>query len=197
MKDLLEKKQVLKIVPKEISGASIACVEKTDDDSVTTSITKGSTNAYKQGDDVEAYGMTSSGILFFKTSVKDVAEKKLVLDVPKSFQCLQRREYVRIQMNKMIKIKKDETEYEVELVDISAGGLKIIANNLINVDLIYSMELNLEKNLIMRCEFQPLKVEAICESKFCIQGKFVNLKNVDRVLISQFCKIRQLEESSK
>lgn len=189
--------QKVKIVPDDINSVSIALLKNIEDNQLILTLDKGNWDNYKKGQMLECYSLTGKGFIYFIAEVFECGQENLILTNFSKIDCLQRRAHERVRLNKQIIISTGDITHNIELVDLSAGGLKLITNDLLNIDLIYSLVLNLEKNKSIVCKFKTLKLEALPDKKYSIQGTFVDLDNADVVAISQYCKKKLLEQLSK
>ena len=65
----------------------------------------------------------------------------------------------------------------------------------------YLIEFSLDSGIPIRCFFKPIRVDGI-ESKKSVQknivsGRFIALKNIDKIAIVQFCFRKEMESTIK
>lgn len=146
---------------------------------------------YDEEETVELFAMTSKGQLYFETVVKQVNQDKLLIWFPISFKYLQRREYSRVSLDSKFIIN----DIKAQIIDISAGGMKIKTNAQLMLLEKYPVILDIENNHIS-CMYQPIRIE-ICGDDFVSSGRFVDLNNYDRITLVQYCFGKQIENSNK
>ena len=143
-------------------------------------------------------------MLYFKTKADEIDSKnrtiKAVFD-KKSYDLLQRREYTRIDFEKEFTLKDGENDYICSTLDISAGGMKILADMPLSTEKDYTIEFSLESNIPIQCFFRPIRVDEVRlkdkTTKNIISGRFIALKNIDKIAIVQFCFKKQSENTNK
>lgn len=150
---------------------------------------------YEKGESVELFAMTNKGQLYFETIIKDVEEDILSVWFPLSFKYLQRREFSRIKIEKNIELKANDKIIPAKISDISAGGLKIITNEQLELCSDYSITVNIE-NKEVKVIFEPIRIEADINS-FISSGRFKNISNYDRISLVQYCFRKQIESNNK
>ena len=83
-------------------------------------------------------------------------------------------------------------------MDISAGGMRLSSETEMKKDKDYAVDISLDSNLFISCTFRPVRVVFEEENKkYNISGKFVLIKNIDRVALMQYCMKRQSEMQNK
>lgn len=150
---------------------------------------------YEQNESVELFAMTSKGQLYFETFIKEINEDIISIWFPISCKYLQRREFSRINISKEVTLQKDKEEIIAKISDISAGGLKVITSQQLQLLNEYSINLNIE-NKKVNAIFEPIRIES-AESGFVSSGRFKNISNYDRIALVQYCFKKQIENSNK
>lgn len=149
---------------------------------------------FEVDESVELFSMTPSGQLYFETIVKEVNDDVLSIWFPISSKYLQRREYSRIQTDIDAILTDEETVQEAKALNISAGGLKLLTQNQLQLLKKYKISLIVENKKIST-EFQPIRIEAV-ETGFISSGKFDGIDNYDRIALVQYCFRKQIENNT-
>ena len=153
---------------------------------------------YSPKEEVNLFAVAGSGVLYLTCKLEGVEAKKLTVSAPKSVVVIQRREYTRVELNKNILIENGEKKIRATIVDISAGGMRLSSETEMKKDKNYAVDISLDSNLFISCTFKPVRVVFEEENqKYNISGKFVLIKNIDRVALMQYCMKRQSEMQSK
>ncbi len=150
---------------------------------------------YEIDESVELFAMTKKGQLYFETIVKNVDDDIISMWFPINYRYLQRREFSRISLQKQIVLKKGKKKIDAEIVDLSAGGFKVITSEQLDLLTEYSFEIDID-NEIANCNFEPIRIELNGE-KFVSSGRFNNISSHDRIALVQYCFRKQIENSNK
>lgn len=153
-------------------------------------------NKYEEEESVELFTMTPNGQLYFETIVKEVKENIISIWFPISYKYLQRREFSRINLerNIILKLTKDK-EIPAKIIDISAGGLKIITKEQLQLLKKYEININIENKPIC-VNFEPIRTETN-DNTFISSGRFKDISSFDRISLVQYCFRKQIENSNK
>ena len=150
---------------------------------------------YETDESVELFSMTSNGQLYFETIVKEVQNDIISIWFPITYKYLQRREYSRVYLNKTITLKSGNNVINAQVIDISAGGLKISTKEQLELLKEYMVSIEIE-NKTLETTFEPIRTEAL-SSGFISSGRYKNISNYDRIALVQYCFRKQIENSSK
>ena len=150
---------------------------------------------YEVDETVELFAMTPKGQLYFETIVKEVQGNIVSLWFPLSYKYLQKREFSRVLTDKKIVLSCGKKNYNANIIDISAGGLKVITKEQLELLKSYNLVIEVENKQI-KCKFSPIRTEAV-DGYFVSSGRFEGLSNYDRISLVQFCFIKQIENSTK
>ena len=207
MKNLLNKNKKICLVPEDIKGALSTEIQKITTKSIDLNLSDKDIKYYKQGDAVELFTVVEDGMLYFKPVVKEVdkTEKTIKLEYTKEqYELLQRREYTRVDFSKEFTLKDKENSYICECIDICAGGMKFATEAELSCAKDYIIEFTLESTIPIQCFFQPIRVDNGKNSKTkaknkknIVSGRFIALKNIDKIAIVQFCFKKQMENTNK
>lgn len=204
MKKLLKKNQKIYVVPQDIKGAMSSKIVGTERSVIEFEINEKDLPYYEKNGVLEIFTVVDEGMLYFKTKADEIDSKnrtiKAVFD-KKSYDLLQRREYTRIDFEKEFTLKDGENDYICSTLDISAGGMKILADLPLSTEKDYTIEFSLESNIPIQCFFRPIRVDEVRlkdkTTKNIISGRFIALKNIDKIAIVQFCFKKQSENTNK
>ena len=150
---------------------------------------------YEADESVELFAMTNKGQLYFETMVKEADGDILSIWFPITYKYLQKREFSRITTENKITLINNEEKITANLIDISAGGLKLTTKKQLQLQTEYKAEFQIE-NKEIECIFEPIRIEYV-QGKFISSGRFKDLKNHDRITLVQYCFRKQIENSNK
>ncbi len=181
------------IISRSIDNADICTVIEVCDDCFKVRLKN--KRKYEIDESVEFFTMTPDGQLYFETIVKETNNNDILsIWFPMSSKYLQRREYSRIHTNTDIVLNHNGNSIKAKASNISAGGLKVITQEQLELLKNYKMTLTIE-NKEIKTEFQPIRIEAV-ESGFISSGRFSNLSNYDRIALVQYCFRKQIEDNT-
>ena len=190
------------MVPEDIQGALSTQINKIVGTTIEVDVKKSDLKYYNLGDTVEMFSVIEDGILYFKPRVVDVDKSvntvKVEFDKNKYDQ-LQRREYTRIDLKKEFTLKDDDKSYVCNCLDLSAGGMKFETEAALDCAKDYPIEFSLESKIPIECFFKPIRITAKKgrSKKNIVSGRFIALKNIDKIAIVQFCFKKQMENKNK
>ena len=144
------------------------------------------------------YSQTPNGILYFTSHATEMTNDELLIANPIKHRFLQRRQFTRIKFITETKmVDKSNTEYPISTLDLSAGGMKFLANKSINLDEEYKIEVILDEEQTLDCWLQPIRMEKQDNGKFLLSGRFVNQSNIDKMTLIQYCMNKNMEAKNK
>lgn len=205
MRKLLKKNQKIFMTPENIKGALSTTIKKVTTKSIEVEIDKKDLKYYKKDNKIEMFTIVDAGMLYFKPTITDVLKEANIIKVEydkKTYDLLQRREFSRVEIQKEFKLfDTDNKEYICVSIDISAGGMKFVTEAPLTPVKDYLIEFSLDSGIPIRCFFKPIRVDGI-ESKKSVQknivsGRFIALKNIDKIAIVQFCFRKEMESTIK
>ncbi len=200
MKELLKIDQKISMVPEDINGALSTKIKKVIGNSIEVTVSKEDLEFYKLQDSVEMFTVVDEGMLYFKPIISEIRKDEGVVKVDfdkEKYDLLQRREFTRIDLDKEFTLKDEDKDYVCKCVDISAGGMKFITSAELSVEKDYSIEFSLESNIPIQCYFKPIRTDKQEDNKNIVSGRFIALKNIDKIAIVQFCFKKQMENTNK
>lgn len=202
MKKFLKKNQKIYLVPQNIKGALSVMIKKLLASSLEAEVRPEDFEYYQKNDCVEVFTIAEDGMLYFKADVAEVDSEtntvKLKFDKEK-YELLQRREYTRIDFEKEFTLSDGEKDYVCSCIDICAGGMKFITTAPLTTAADYQIEFTLENTIPIKCFFKPIRVvpEKGKKHQNIVSGRFIALKNIDKIAIVQFCFKKSMEFTNK
>lgn len=202
MKKLLKLEQKISMVPQDIKGALSSKIKKIMGSCIDLEVKDADMPYYKKGGTVEMFTIVDDGMLYFKPVVKEIDDLNKVIKVEfnrEKYELLQRREFTRIDFQKEFTLKDDTKEYVCVGIDIGAGGMKFATEAALTTSQDYPIEFTLEGSIPIQCFFKPIRVdrEKGKSTKNIVSGRFIALKNIDKIAIVQFCFKKQMESTNK
>lgn len=204
MKKLLKKDQKIFMTPEDIKGALSSVIKKCIGHTIEVEVKDDDLNYYKEGDVVEMFTVVDDGMLYFKPSVVFIDKTNKIVKVEynkEQYDLLQRREYTRIELDKEFTLKDEDEnkDYICSCIDLSAGGMKFVTEAELTTAKDYLVEFTLESLIPILCYFKPIRVdrEKGRSKKNIVSGRFIALKNIDKIAIVQFCFKKQMENTNK
>lgn len=196
MNTAVVKDQEFIIISSEVTNAAKGVVTEVFDDE-SFSLELKSSERYSANEKVDLFAVSGSGVICLESELKSVDGKTLMVLKPFKEKDIQRREYLRVELNKNILIYTDEKTIRATVLDISAGGAAMITDTEMKKDFDYKFDITLEKDILISCKFRPIRVNLKEENKYFVSGKFTLIKNIDRVAIMQFCMKKTSENQNK
>lgn len=202
MKKFLKKNQKISMVPQNIKGALSTTIKDFTNTSLEVEITAEDFEYYSKGDSVEMFTIVEDGMLYFKPIVADTDSETNTIKVQfesDAYELLQRREYTRIDFEKEFTLSDNENEYICKCIDISAGGMKFVTTAPLNTASDYKIEFTLENSIPIKCYFKPIRVVPVKgnQQQNIVSGRFLAIKNIDKIAIVQFCFKKNMESVNK
>lgn len=190
------KDQEFIIISSEVTNAAKGVVTEVFDDK-SFNLELKSPERYFSGEKVDLFSVSGSGVICLEAELKAVDGKLLTVSEPIKEKDIQRREYLRVELNKNILIYTDEKTIRATVLDISAGGVCLSTDTEMKTDVDYQFDINLEKDILISCKFRPIRVDLKKDNQYRVSGKFKLIKNIDRVAIMQFCMKKMSEMQNK
>lgn len=204
MKELLKDAKDFKIIPNNFKSSGAFELIDVNDETITAKLIlsdKKELNDYEINSNVEVFGVNKLGLVYFETKILNRVENEITLAITQDFSLIQRREYSRVGFNQGKIIFKDmSSEFCPVVLDISAGGVKLDSTEPLELDKHYSIEIALSSNMKIECMLQPIRIKEINKDNkksYIISGKFVDLENVDRIVLVQYAFKIKMEEQNR
>ena len=195
MKELLEKEQTVSVVPQDFRNALKGKVVDVNDEGFELQVTR-KPEGIILNNLIEFYSQTKNGVLYFQSDVVEIKDYLLKILNPVKHKFLQRRKFTRIKFEVDINMKSDKGAFDIRTIDLSAGGMKITATENLDIDLDYHIEFELSNDKVIKCIFEPIRIEKQQEGKYRLSGRFKNLSNIDKMTLVQYCMKETIEKNS-
>lgn len=201
MKELIESTKEFKIIPNNFKSASTFSLLSVDDNVIRAKLTlldDTDLKDYSKNSGVEIFGVNNSGLVYFETKILSRENDIIELATTSDYSIIQRREYSRVDLKQGTIVFQDAgDDLTANILDISAGGAKIITNKPLEINKYYEVEICLPNNMRINCAFSPIRINEN-DNTYTISGKFTDLENVDRIVLIQYAfRIKLEEEQSK
>ena len=201
MKELIKSVKDFKIIPNNFKSAGAFEVLDVDDESIKVKLSlieEDELSDYQKGSNVEVFGVNDVGLVYFETKILNRDNDVLELAATQDFSIIQRREYSRVGLKQGNVTFKDMPESVVKKVeDISAGGIKLVTTQALDIDKNYDIEISLSNNMVIDCALKPIRIKELSQDTYMVSGKFTNLENVDRIVLVQYAFKIKMEEQNK
>ena len=152
---------------------------------------------YSEGVNVEVFGANDLGLIYFETKVLKREDKVIYIKTVNDYSIIQRREYSRVLLKRghvnFVDLAEDTV---VDIEDISAGGIKFLSKEKLLLENQYQIEICLSNNMKINCSFQPARIDAV-GNNYYISGKFIDMENLDRIVLVQYVFKIKMEEQNK
>ncbi len=204
MKNVIDNVKDFKIIPNNFKSSGEFELLEINDDNIKIKLNlldKSELADYTAGSNVEVFGVNNIGLIYFETKITDINDDFTAhLALTNDYSIIQRREYSRVNLENGSIVFNDLPEDFVKKVeDISAGGVKLVTKAPLETNKTYSILINLSNNMKIECGLRLIRINETGqnEKEFTISGKFVNLENMDRVVLVQYAFKVKMEEQSK
>ncbi|MBQ8475619.1 hypothetical protein IJ531_01000, partial [bacterium] len=153
MKELIKSVKDFKIIPNNFKSAGAFEVLDVDDESIKVKLSlieEDELSDYQKGSNVEVFGVNDVGLVYFETKILNRDNDVLELAATQDISIIQRREYSRVGLKQGNVTFKDMPESVVKKVeDISAGGIKLVTTQALDIDKNYDIEISLSNNMVI------------------------------------------------
>lgn len=204
MRELLQNTKDFKIIPNNFKSSGEFKVVSIKDDVIEAELVlldEAELSDYKKDSNVEVFGVNNLGLIYFETKILSQNGKIITLAISPDYSIIQRREYSRVGLNQgSVTFKDVAPDSILNIEDISAGGIKLVSSQALEIDKYYDIEIKLSNNMKIECALSPIRIsETIFEDKkaYLISGKFVDLENADRIVLVQYAFKIKMEEQNK
>ena len=198
MRELLEKEQRVILIPADFKCANKGTVTDVKPDGFTLVLDYPADGILKDTY-CEFYTDTKNGTLYFESYTKKIEDDDRTLEIssPARHKFLQRRKFTRIKFVKEISINLDGNSYPIKTLDISAGGMKFITSENLNIEGQYEVQLPLTSDKTLDCFYRPIRIERKDNGEYVHSGRFEFKQNMDRMTLIQYCTKRSIEIKNK
>jgi len=196
MNELLEKDQVISIVPKDFRNSNKGKVVDIQERGFSIEVIHAPTGILANTL-IEFYSPTKNGMLYFSTSISDINENILTVKAPIKHRFLQRRAFTRVKFEQEMNFEANDKSYKINSIDLSAGGIKLKSDEFLDINTDYGVCVKLMINKTIECTFEPIRIEKNEEETYTLSGRFKNLTNTDKMMLIQFCMRKNIENMNK
>jgi c-di-GMP-binding flagellar brake protein YcgR len=196
MAELLEKEQVLSVVPQDYTHSNKGKILYINERNFSLELFHAPDGIVPQRV-MEFYSSTKNGMLYFTSSAAEINGNTLTVLTPRKHRFLQRRTFTRIKFIQEINLETECKSYKAESVDLSAGGMKLRTNESLNIDSEFDLCVKLLDKSFIECKFQPTKIEKNSDDSYTLSGRFQNLANSDKMKLTQFCTRKNIEDLNR
>lgn len=204
MRELINSAKDFKIIPNNFKSSGAFNILETTENEIIAELVlldEKELNDYSINSSVEVFGVNNLGLIYFETKIIDRVDKKITLALTSDYSIIQRREYSRVGLNQgAITFKDIAPDVVLNINDISAGGVKFISSEPLELDKFYDIEIKLSNNMKIECALSPIRVIPTKHEEkdaYTISGKFVDLENADRIVLVQYAFKIKMEEQNK
>lgn len=195
MRELLEKGKRVTVVPSDYKNANKGVITEVEQKGFTVELDYEPEGMLKRNY-CEFYTQNQYGTLYFTSYPESIEGKTLKIANPSKHKYLQRRQYTRVKYNNKIQLRNGEDVIDINVIDISAGGMKFTCERAINLDCEYSLNLELSSVISVECKFSPIRIEKNLKG-YTVSGRFIFAQGKDRMLVTQYCSKRSIEIRNK
>ncbi|MBR1908692.1 PilZ domain-containing protein [bacterium] len=197
MRELIKLDQEVLIVPKDFKLTNIGKVVDVGENGFKMKV-----NYPTQGINInhicEFFSPTENGMLYFESYTAQMENNILTIANPIKHRFLQRRKFTRIPFLLNTKLyRTNDVSYDIQTIDLSAGGLKFRSKEHINIDTEYNVDINLSDEQLITCKIQLIRIEKQDDGTYVLSGRFLILNNIDKMTLIQYCMKKNMEFISK
>lgn len=196
MAELLEKEQVLSVVPQDYANSNKGKVTQISEREFTLELLH-SPEGIIPKHIMEFYSPTPNGMLYFTSSAAEINGNVITVVMPRKHRFLQRRTFTRVKFVQQVKLESDGKNYQAESVDLSVGGMKLKTTEPLYINDEFDLGINLVGETFVKCNFQAIKIEKNSEDSYTVSGRFQNLSNTDKMKLTQFCIRKNIENMNR
>ncbi|GBF23288.1 flagellar brake protein YcgR [Candidatus Gastranaerophilus sp. (ex Termes propinquus)] len=193
MKELIEKSKDFKIIPQNFQSATVFEVKNIAEDNFVVELPLASESElgdYASSAEVEIFGSCEGGLVYFVTEILNKDGKTLTVKMPESHRSIQRREYSRVDFSGRVEF--DNKDMTVVSKDISAGGLRVLVDAMLEIGKEYPVCVTLTNNMSISAGLQPIRISETDKKTesgaplFMVSGRFKSIESVDRIALVQY-----------
>ena len=196
MNELLEKEQVISVVPQDFRHSNKGKVVNILERSFVLELFH-APEGLETKKIMEFYSQTKHGTLYFSSAIAKIDENIILVLMPKKHRFLQRRNFSRVKFVEDLSLILGNSSYKITSLDISAGGMKIKTDENIDINSDYNLGIKLPGGECIKTIFQPIKIEKNDNKSYIVAGRFVDLSPKDKMKIIQFCMRKNIENANR
>lgn len=196
MRELVKVDQDVLIVPKDFKLTNKGKVVSVDEKGFQMKVNY-PTRGIEVNHICEFFSQTENGMLYFESYTSDMENNILTIANPVKHRFLQRRKFTRITFLQDTKLYRDDVSYDIQTLDLSAGGLKFKSKEHINIETEYNVDIVLSDEQTITCKIQLIRIEKLDDGMYVLSGKFLILNNIDKMTLIQYCMKKNMELLNK
>lgn len=196
MRELIKNEQLVTIVPQNFKNSNKGRVIDVSMDGFKMEL-KYKPEGLIQNHICDFYSLTDNGYLYFESYIQALENNVITIANPVKHRFLQRRKYTRIKFIENMELSCGDITHKIRTLDLSAGGMKIQTEENIDIEKLYNVTIRLGGEQEVKCKYQLIRVERGDNGLYTISGKFVNLSNIDKMTLIQFCMKKEMENQNK
>ncbi len=197
MRELVKLDQEVLIVPKDFKLTNIGKVIDVGENGFKMQVNY-PTKGININHICEFFSPTENGMLYFESYTAQMENNILTIANPIKHRFLQRRKFTRIPFLLNTKLYRiNDVSYDIQTVDLSAGGLKFTSKEHINIDKEYNVDINLSDEQVITCKIQLIRIEKQDDGTYVLSGRFLILNNIDKMTLIQYCMKKNMEFINK
>ncbi len=196
MRELIEKDRKVIIVPPDFKWANKGTIVDVEPRYFTIEL-EHDPQGIMRHNYCEFYTQTTHGTLYFDSFAETIEGKKLKIANPAKHKFLQRRQFTRIKYMHELDLKSKDASHKITTLDISAGGMKFVTDENVDIEKEYSIMLPLSEIQSVECIFSPIRIEKNENGKYTISGRFEYHNGKDKMTLTQYCTKRSIEIRNK
>ena len=196
MRELIKKEQIVTIVPQDFKNSNKGKVLDVSQEGFSMEL-KYKPEGLVQNHICEFYSMTDNGYLYFESYIQGLENNIIKIANPVKHRFLQRRKYTRIKFVENIDLVYDKRSYKALTLDLSAGGMKIQTHENLDLEKEYKVNIKLSNEQEIKCKYQIIRIERNDNGLYIISGRFIQLSNIDKMVLVQYCMQKEMENQNK
>ena len=196
MRDLIKKDQLVTIVPQDFKNSNKGKVLDVSMEGFRMEL-KYKPEGLIKNHICDFYSLTDNGYLYFESYIQELENNVISIANPVKHRFLQRRKFTRIKFIEDIELVYEDIVHKARTLDISAGGMKLKTEENIDIEKSYKVTIKLSDEQEIKCKYQLIRVEKGDNGLYTISGRFVNLSNIDKMTLVQFCMKKDMENLNK
>ncbi len=196
MRELIKKDQLVTIVPQDFKNSNKGKVLDVSMEGFRMEL-KYKPEGLIKNHICDFYSLTDNGYLYFESYIQELENNVISIANPVKHRFLQRRKFTRIKFIEDIELVYEDIVHKARTLDISAGGMKLKTEENIDIEKSYKVTIKLSDEQEIKCKYQLIRVEKGDNGLYTISGRFVNLSNIDKMTLVQFCMKKDMENLNK
>ena len=196
MRELIKKEQLVTIVPQDFKNSNKGRVLNVDMDGFRMEL-KYKPEGLIKNHVCDFYSLTDNGYLYFESYIQNLENNVITIANPVKHRFLQRRKFTRIKFIEDLELTLGDVSHKVRTLDLSAGGMKLQTTENIDMGQEYKVDVKLSEDQHIKCRYQLIRMEKGDNGLYTISGRFVNLSNIDKMTLIQFCMKKDMENKNK